>query len=506
MHSLFLIQKVMLDALIVGAGPTGLTLACELIKRGLSVRLVEQLATPIDQSRALAIHSRTLEVFEKMGILDRFLREGKQVTQGNIYYNRKRVGGFNFSHLIAPHPYVLCIPQPKTEEILTHYFEELGGTIERSVTLKSVSQTQAVLAHANQTEELVSARWIFGCDGAHSSVRRCLNLPFKGAKFSEGFGLADVEMQSPLDSDQVHAFFLPNTGGALLPLPEKNWVRIIVLNLNQNQPLTLPFLQTLFNALSPTPIKLKQISWMSVFFVQRRIVPRMRSENIFLLGDAAHIHSPFGAQGLNTSVQDAFNLAWKIALVHQGLAKETLLESYDQERHPVAKDVLRNTTIGTQIISSKWLKRLFIPLIGWLSKSAAFQRRLTSQVAELDIAYRNSPIVSQPRLDRSWEGPQPGERAPDILLENHQRLFSLFCHPEHTLLCFGDVGFEPLLDRIRKDFSQTIRIEQLPIGQPNIYCASPPCFYLIRPDGIIAYRSRSLDPAPFVEYLSKVFA
>ena len=479
----------MVDAFIIGAGPTGLTLACELIKRRLTVRLIEQLTTPTDQSRALAIHSRTLEVFEKMGILDRFLSSGKRVTQGNIYYKRKRVGGFDFSHLNAPHPYILSIPQAKTEEILAHHFEELGGKIERGVALKSL-------------EETASARWIFGCDGAHSTVRHCLNLLFKGTKLSEGFALADVEIESTLSPDQTHAFFLPHMNGALIPLPEKNWFRIIVLTTDQQTQLTLPYLQTLFDTLSPIPIKIKQSSWMSVFSVHRRIVPHMRSGNIFLLGDAAHIHSPFGGQGLNTSIQDAFNLAWKIALVHQGLGKEILLDSFDQERHLIAKNVLRNTTIGTKIISTKCLKRLCIPLIGWLTKSAAFQRRFTTQMSEIDIAYRNSPIVAQ---HGSWKGPQAGERAPDLMLENNQRLFPLLCHPLHTLLCWGVSDSDPLLQKIRQDFPQTIRIVQMPIGKPNIYNSSLPCFYLIRPDGIIAYRSRSMDPAPFIDYLSTVF-
>ena len=308
-----------INALIVGAGPTGLTLGCELIKRGLSVRLIEQLPKQTDQSRALALHSRTLEVFEKMGILKEFLNQGIIVRQGNIYFSRKRVGIIDFSYLIAPYPFILVVPQSQTEKILTEHFVKLGGKVERNVTLKEISGAKAHLLHAGQKEEILSPTWIFGCDGAHSAVRHSLNLPFKGAKFSETFALADVEVSTSLPHDQAHMFLAPDSDAALFPLPENHCYRLIILVQNKDvdlpSGLDLPFFQSHIDRLSPVPVEIKKVNWMSLFSIHRRITPKMRVGNTFLLGDACHIHSPFGGQGLNTSVQDAFNLAWKIALV-----------------------------------------------------------------------------------------------------------------------------------------------------------------------------------------------
>ncbi|MBS0604412.1 MAG: FAD-dependent monooxygenase [Verrucomicrobia bacterium] len=503
----------MVDALIVGAGPTGLTLGCELIKRGLSVRLIEQLAKPTDQSRALALHARTLEVFEKMGILREFLIRGLTVRKANLYFNKKRIGGIDFSHLIAPYPFILVLPQSETEQILAMHFEKLGGKIQRGVTLKEVSPTQARLLHADGREEILSPTWTFGCDGAHSTVRRSLNLPFDGTKFPESFALADVEADTSLSHEQAHMFFTAHADAALFPLPKKNWFRLILLTpekeIDHPPQLTLSHFQTHIDALSGGSVELLQTSWMTAFSVHRRITPKMRIGNIFLLGDAAHIHSPFGGQGLNTSVQDAFNLAWKIDLVHRGVGQEILLESFEKERHPVAKSVLRHTTIGTKVISSSFLKRCLVPLMGFLSNLPGFQRAFTNQISELDISYPRSPIIDYRSTDKKWKGPLPGQRAPDANLAGNKRLFELLCHPLHTLLCFGGSELDPLVQQITRTFAPTIRTVHLfpsEMGDADsIYHASLPCIYLIRPDGIISYRSRSLDPHALLSYLSTIF-
>ena len=232
----------------------------------------------------------------------------------------------------------------------------------------------------------------------------------------------------------------------------------------------------------------------------------MRVGNVFLLGDAAHIHSPIGGQGLNTSVHDAFNLAWKIALVHHNLGKESLLDSFNAERHPIAKTVLRYTTLGTNFVTTRFLKRLLLPIAAFFLRQPFFQKRLLRAISEFSFAYPNSPIIAH---GSKWSGPKPGERAPDAILSDQSRLFSLFFHPLHTLVCFGEAEFDPLLQMIKESFSQTIRTAHLSSNEAGqaikTYNATSPCYYLVRPDGVIAYRSRSLEPNPFRDYLSRIF-
>lgn len=498
----------MIDALVIGAGSTGLTLGCELIKRGLKVRLIEQLPEATDQSRALGLQSRTLEVFEKMGILDTFLKEGRVVQHINFNLNRKHLLEVDFHLLDAVYPFVLVIPQSVTERILAEHFTALGGTIERGVALQTIHDTQATVLHPNGKEEVIQTKWIFGCDGAHSTVRHSLNLPFTGAAFPESFALADVEIHTSLPDDQIHIFFQSTNLCGLIPLPEKNGFRIITLlsEKNAKQKLDIPFFHQSLDECTGLPLEIEKITWMSTFTIHRRIVPKMRDGNVFLLGDAAHIHSPVGGQGLNTSVHDAFNLAWKIALVHHNLGKECLLDSFDTERHPVAKAVLRYTTLGTNFITTRFLKRLLLPIAALFLRQPFFQKRLLRAISELSFAYPSSPIIGQ---GSKWQGPKPGERAPDAILSDQSRLFSLFFHPLHTLVCFGEAEFDPLLQMIKNSFLQTIRIVQLSSDESGqaikAYSATLPCYYLIRPDGVIAYRSRSLDPKPFLDYLSKLF-
>src|SRR5579871_6230277 len=302
-----------MDALIVGAGPTGLTLACDLMKRGLNVRVIEKLTQPTDQSRALALQSRTLEVFEKMDILDQFLEKGRIIRRGNFNHNHKQFAAIDFAaYLQAPYPFILSIPQSATEAILASHFEKLGGKVERGVSLQNLEGEEAVLQHPDNKIEKIAPKWIFGCDGAHSTVRHSLNLSFKGAAFPETFYLADVQMQIDLPQDAAHFYSYKSNLCAFFPLPGVNQFRIIALT-----PPDLNNLQQFAEKCSGLPLEIKKVLWSSAFTVHRRIVSKMRIGRIFLLGDAAHIHSPAGGQGLNTSVQEAFNLGWKIALVHQ---------------------------------------------------------------------------------------------------------------------------------------------------------------------------------------------
>ncbi len=476
----------MVDVLIIGAGPAGLTLACELMRRGLKIRLVEQLPARTTQSRALAVQARSLEVFEKLGVLDKMLDGGLPIDTVHLYQNGKQIGMTSLSVLQIAYPFVLIIPQADTEEILTDRLEELGGRIERNISFSELKDNQAVLSHACGKKETVTAKWIVGCDGAHSAVRHALNIPFKGTKFSETFALADVTIpHCPLTRRDIHGFLSSAGILGLISLPKKNQYRLITTSsdLIKTEDLTIPFLEKLIKDCTKLSLTVENILWASVFTIHRRIVPRMSEGSVFLCGDAAHIHSPAGGQGLNIGIQDAFNLAWKLALVHQGHAQPELLNTYQEERHPIAKHTLWGTTFATFFIATPYsgIRRFFFTAMSLLFKSSSFRKRFAAILAEVRTHYKKSRLSWQPFADIFWAGPKPGARAP--LLENAEEL-------RFILLVFGAPDYKPGLPQ------DLFAIQHVPLGSVLAlpYRAKKPCLYLIRPDGYIAFRSRSLSP------------
>ena len=474
----------MVDVLIIGAGPTGLTLACELLRRGLKVRLVEKLPCRTTQSRALGLQARSLEIFEKLGVLDKMLDNGLPVDTVHLYENGKQVGMTSISILPIAYPFVLIIPQAETEEILNDRLEELGGKVERNISLIDLKNNQAILEHANGNKETVSAPWIVGCDGAHSVVRHALNIPFKGTKFTETFALADVTIpQCPLAPRNIHAFLSSFGILGCIPLPKKDQFRLITTSthLLKTDDLTIPFLEKLIKDCAKLTLTIEEITWASVFTIHRRIVPQMSIGSVFLCGDAAHIHSPAGGQGLNIGIQDAINLAWKLALVHKGQANVDLLKTYQEERHPIAQHTLWGTTFVTFFIAAPYagLRRFFFRSLSLFFKSSFFRKKFAGALAEVTTHYKRSRLSWQPLGDFFWKGPRPGVRAP--LLENAEET-------RFILLVFGAPDYRPALPE-NIFFIQHVPLDSV-LALP--YCAKKTCLYLIRPDGYIAFRSTTL--------------
>ena len=507
------------DVLIVGAGPTGLVLAIELLKRHIPVRIVEKLPTPQQQSRALGIQARTLEIFEKVGVIEKILQRGKSVNGMTIHKGRAPLFTFTISPANTAYPFVFILPQSETESILTEKLESLGGHVERNSLLTMINDTTATIVKPNGEEELITAKYIIGCDGAHSTVRHVLGLPFKGSALAERFLLADVEADVPFPLDKGN-LFLGNTELLLLILlPVKDKLRLIAL-LHPDSPvdekeLDIDFLQKLLSLTSQTQtITIKNIAWVSRFSVHRRMVPTMDRNPIFLAGDAAHIHSPAGGQGMNTSIQDAFNLAWKLALVIQKKAGTQILSTYTLERLPIAKKVLRGTSLLTKIIS-KTLSygAIFLFLGKYLLKIPKVKRALSQNVSELSYHYAKSPLSSQSKIDKKWLAPKPGYRAPDVVFEN-KRLYDFMRTERFILLVFAPKESFPIEQKHLKeiDVLEVSSIEQKPhcLYDPKgeiakEYDADSSCFFLIRPDGYISYRRKQGSIAEFTLFLEKIF-
>lgn len=423
-----------IDVLIAGAGPTGLVTAAELARRGISCRIVDAERGITDKSKAIGIQARTLEVFENMGIADEFVAKGKKMQAANIFDNGKKIARLSFEKLDSKYHYLLLIPQSDTEQILERHLQCLKIKVERETKLCSFVQGDtgitATIAHADGSEETVQAKWLVGCDGAHSTVRHAMDMTFAGKEYEEGFQLADVKVEWPFANDEIYMSVHNGWLLGIFPLPNGRY-RLIMDTEPENAPThitpTLEQLQTTVNERSKENITLSDPVWMANYRIHRRIVSQLRKGRVFLAGDAAHIHSLAAAQGMNTGIQDVFNLAWKLALVIDGHAPEMLLDTYQEERYPVEQDVLQATDLLLRVMSiHNPVGRAVRDAVMSMAMSFDFvQKTVREKMSEIAIGYENSSIVA----DYIKTGrPVAGNRMPDftVIKQPEQKVVRIY--------------------------------------------------------------------------------
>jgi 2-polyprenyl-6-methoxyphenol hydroxylase-like FAD-dependent oxidoreductase len=405
-----------LGVLIVGAGPTGLVLAHELARNGIQCRLIDQAPHRAMESRAIAIHSRTLESFELMKVVDDFLTAGQRIAAVDLYVEGGHIARNSFASLATRYPFVLGVPQDETERILDQHVAQHGVRVERNTKLVGLApQESSVIAQFRNDElvEEVEADWLVGCDGAHSTVREQLAIPFAGSTYPEHFVLADVKVRGDLDPSTAQVWLHEDGAVAFFPLPDDRH-RLIVANTpaDWHEEPSLEQCQALVDERGPDGIRLTDPRWASVFRIHRREAARFREDRIFLAGDAAHIHSPVGGQGMNIGIRDAFNLAWKLRLVTEGLASPKLLDSYEAERKPVDQAVIRQTDRATRLVSLHGSISRFVRdhLISLATRLPAVQETIGEAVSGIAVNYRHSPIVEEHSVDGT--GPAPAIELP----------------------------------------------------------------------------------------------
>jgi 2-polyprenyl-6-methoxyphenol hydroxylase-like FAD-dependent oxidoreductase len=514
-------------ALIVGAGPTGLVMAHELARDGIQCRLIDKATRRAMQSRAIAIHSRTVETFELMGLADAFLSAGHRITGVNVYGDSGRIAHAEFGMLDTRYPFVLGVPQDETERILEERVARLGVRVERNTELISLAQRESSvsvrLRTAGQVEE-VETDWLVGCDGAHSTVREQLGISFSGSTYPEHFVLADVKVAGDVDHAEAQVWLHREGALAFFPLPEDRW-RLIIINSPpdwHDEP-GLAQCQALVNERGLDRLRLGDPRWTAVFRIHRREAPRFRNDRVFLLGDAAHIHSPVGGQGMNMGIQDAFNLAWKLSLVLRSGGNSQLLDSYEAERKPVDEAVIRQTDRATRLVSLRGTVTRFIRdhMMSLLTQIPAVAEKLGETLSGLAVNYRCSPIVEEQRAGIA--GPAAGDRAPDAPLVAAKdgaslRLYNLFAEHRHVLLLLGDRpdAVPPTLQRFPELVSAAYRVAPPGTAGGDFidregvvaqrYGASPAA-YLIRPDGYVGFRCDGRTVSTNLpRYLAKIFS
>jgi 2-polyprenyl-6-methoxyphenol hydroxylase-like FAD-dependent oxidoreductase len=559
------------EILIVGAGPVGLTLACELLRHGTACRIIDMGEGPSVWSKAAAVQTRTMEVFDDMGIAAAMTARGRPVYGVSIFSGEKRVGRLHIDLHDTPYPYILGISQRDTEILLGEHLARLGGRVERGVKLAGFTQDEggvtADLELADGTKSQARAGWLIGCDGAHSAVRKALGFSFEGSTFEQSLIQADIKATIPAPHDDHEAVLFLSPAGAVgfLPVFAEGRYRLIVMAPpeDRSEP-TLENFRSIIAERCPPGTELSDPAWMIGFRFHSRIAQSYRSGRVLLAGDAAHIHSPAGAQGMNLGIQDAYNLAWKLSLVVRGAGRPGLLDSYEAERHPVAATVVRTTDLGTRgmfrmlSLRAPIAQELRDQAIGFLMSTQMFQERAFRSISGMKVDYRGSPIVGEHRVslwranlrkDTSTEtpavtdwldfgdGPGPGHRVGDIDLawpvEEKQTVFDLLRGTRHTLLLFdgaapteeGYARFARIGERVRDRYGAHIATYvvtpsvkkpdalawdgPLVLDEGNIlhrhFGAGSECLYLIRPDGYVGYRSLPADEAKLFEYLGSIF-
>jgi 2-polyprenyl-6-methoxyphenol hydroxylase-like FAD-dependent oxidoreductase len=437
------------QVLVVGAGPTGLILAAELLRRGVHVRVVDKGDGQALQSRALAVHARTLEVFDMMGVAERFLERGQRIYRFRMYSGARLLVTLDLTKNPSRFPFMLNIPQDETERLLREHVTELGGVIEQGCELVGlVEDTDRVLAtvrNATGETETIRADYLAGCDGAHSRVRKELGLDFDGHPYDDDWLLADVRVDWEKPDNEVQAFFNPQRGPVIFfPMRDGRW-RVFgpFAGDRGRRPPALEEMQELVDLRSPLRAKLSDPTWLSSFRCHRRSTHTYRHGRVVLAGDAVHVHSPAGGQGMNTGIMDAHNLGWKLALVATARASDTLLETYGAERGPVAQQVLGLTHALVQFGTMRQPVKVALrdALVPVLSRLSMIQRRTVRRMTQHHVSYSASSLT---RPGGAWRRLRPGDRMPDLKL-NGVRLFEELRRGEHVRVIVA--GAPPVLVR-----------------------------------------------------------
>jgi 2-polyprenyl-6-methoxyphenol hydroxylase-like FAD-dependent oxidoreductase len=435
------------DVLVVGAGPVGLVAACELARHGAQVRLIDLLDEPNRESRAVVVHPRSQEALAAMGVLAEFEavacpQTALEIFAGQSAKERVWIG----TGVASRYQRILNLPQSETERLLTRHAASLGIFIERGVRLTGLDQAgdgvDVTLTTADGTGHL-RAGWVVGADGGHSTVRSTVGAALHGVFKGETFVFADVSAETDLSTDTTRMFAHPD--GLAGTFPMNGGRTRFLFQVARPEPGAVPTLgqvQNLVDQRMGGRWKLTRSYWLTYFEVHHGQIPQYRSGRVLLAGDAAHIHSPAGGQGMNTGIQDAVNLAWKLALVSIGRARADLLDSYQAERHPVGAAVIRQTNIMTKVMASTGaaaqLRNIGLFLLG---HSTALGDAIMSDLAEVTINYRTSPIIKDHGRQRS-AAVHPGDHLSEVAGLTHPDgtpafLGDLLQHPGHAVLLDG---------------------------------------------------------------------
>jgi 2-polyprenyl-6-methoxyphenol hydroxylase-like FAD-dependent oxidoreductase len=500
------------DVIIIGAGPTGLMAANQLARFNIHFLIVDSKDVPTEQSRAIVITARSMEIYQQMGISDTAIEEGKFINDFAIFVKGKEkatahVGEFGKGQ--TDFSYLLAFEQSKNESLLLKKMASWNKEVSWNTELENIVQQPdkievylKQLSQPGQPIEKVSAKYIIGCDGAKSAVRHLLNFTFKGGTYEKQFYVVDTKLKWGEGSDKLILCPGRKNFCGFFPMAGSNTHRIIgtvPLALNDRDNIDFNDLEKTIKETVGFPMEIQKVNWFSVYKLHHRSVESFSKANYFLAGDAAHIHSPAGGQGMNTGLQDAYNLTWKLALVIKNIAGKKLLETYNEERVPFAKWLLKFTDRFFGIMTSSniiisWVRNNILPpLLRFFFKKTFIRKTMFRTLSQIQWSYEDCSI-SQYRSAQKLKF-TAGDRLPYVLI-NNKSIYKQLTEPAFHLLMIGD---------IKSEFTQTEFIKTLSLGMEEwkVFGITKPLYILVRPDNYIGLIADEMNDGILNNYLKQ---
>jgi 2-polyprenyl-6-methoxyphenol hydroxylase-like FAD-dependent oxidoreductase len=507
------------EVVIVGAGPTGLSLACQLARYGVNFILVEKNEGVTRYSKALGVHARTLEIYEQLDVAGKAIERGAIASKFRLLEGGEVRAELSFSDIgqnLSPYPFMLILEQSKNEELLYEYLRGRGKDVLWSTELESFAQDNegvtVKIKGAGGATETVRAKYLVGCDGAKSPVRHALGLSFEGSTFERLFYVLDAQIDWELPHDAVQVCLARDVLTAFFPMKGDKRYRIVGtfpegVDKEEGE-VVYEEIEEQIKREAQLQLEISHVNWFSLYKVHTRRVNKFSEGRCFVAGDAAHIHSPAGAQGMNTGIQDAYNLAWKLALVIKGEADEKLLETYNEERLENAQRLLETTDRMFELgAGSNWLVSLirttvFPAVAEYLIGFDVVKKTIFPILSQIGINYRDCSLS-----DREGDGDfkvKAGDRMPYFLIKG-QSVYSLLREPKFHLLVFrtDDSDYQAVKNEAESAYPELVDCHSVPLSPrvEEVFGTSEPFSVLLRPDNYIGFISAEVSARKVKSYL-----
>ena len=489
-----MVTPLQTSVVIIGAGPTGLSMAAQLQRYGIDFLIIEKNESPTHLSKAIAVQARTLEIFRELGIADEAVKRGRLTTGMNLFYKGRLKTNVDLAGLgegLSPFPFALSLEQSKTEKLLSEYID--GNKILWGTTFSNFEQDErSVTVHytdKNNTVKKIEASFLAGCDGASSPVRHQMGASFKGDTVPKIFYVADVLLKSNvITKDQLYMFMIKKGFILFFPMEGEGHYRVIGMLPDPDkvkEHFEFSDIRDDIKKQVEVPLEFEKELWFSSYKVHSRKADSFRNKRCFIAGDAGHIHTPAGGQGMNTGIQDAYNLAWKLAFVLKGKGGEALLESYNAERMENAKNLLKSTDRMFDILSGvhrfwNFIRLTFLPpFIRLISHNKFIQKRFFPLISQTGITYHDPYLTIPSKIGNV----KAGVRMPYFKLSDGKDILEHLSKPVFKLLYFGN------------DKEENLPVETTSFTEiPSALFGNEKDFYvLLRPDNHISYIGKDLN-------------